>query len=291
MASLRKCATNRPEHELRTGVGSSRRRGGLRRGAGAVVVREVAQNVGVSSRNKREAAKEPRKKRARSMQDAERTALHARRIRDYGQCGMWGERRGVVGRHGVRRLGSGLCAGAKPDRFHNYPGRPRSRRGGTQGIGEGIACRFTQAGAEVCILGLNDGKGNLAGEQARCCPEHHFINADLSLFQRPSALLTTSVHAQAPRDLLTRHVSRFMCSAQRSCRGSCLACYSRDSLIMDTLTDAGVALDADVQPDLEEGQLTRRRPLRAGVEVGAEVGIGIGIGFELGLVQVRISYV
>ncbi|KAF8524774.1 hypothetical protein JB92DRAFT_2826969 [Gautieria morchelliformis] len=37
---------------------------------------------------------------------------HARRILDYGQCGMWGERCGVVGQHGVRRLGS-MCAGAK----------------------------------------------------------------------------------------------------------------------------------------------------------------------------------
>ncbi|KAF8490471.1 hypothetical protein JB92DRAFT_2835848 [Gautieria morchelliformis] len=59
-------------------------------------------------------------------------------------------------------------------------------------------------------------------------------------------------------------------------------------------------VDTDVQPDGEEGhdaakggkgQLTRRRPLRAGVEAGAEVGIGIGIGFELNLVQVRILYV
>ncbi|KAF8463733.1 hypothetical protein JB92DRAFT_3103000 [Gautieria morchelliformis] len=54
--------------------------------------------------------------------------------------------------------------------------------GGTQGNGEGIACRFAQAGAEVWILGRNEAKGNLAGERDRCCPEHHFINADFSLF-------------------------------------------------------------------------------------------------------------
>jgi short-subunit dehydrogenase len=31
--------------------------------------------------------------------------------------------------------------------------------GGTQGIGEGIACRFAQAGAEVWFIGRNDSKG------------------------------------------------------------------------------------------------------------------------------------
>lgn len=33
--------------------------------------------------------------------------------------------------------------------------------GGTQGIGEGIACRFAQAGAEVWIVGRNESKGPL----------------------------------------------------------------------------------------------------------------------------------
>ncbi|KAF8487840.1 hypothetical protein JB92DRAFT_2836511 [Gautieria morchelliformis] len=132
-------------------------------------------------------------------------------------------------------------------RFHNYPGRPRCRRGGTQGIGEGIACRFAQAGAEVWILGRNEAKGNLAGERARCCPEHHFINADFSLF------------AEAKR---VAHDIRTRADPAGSTNSSCVKHAARETLIMDTFIDAGVPLDADVQPDLEEGQLTRRRPLR-----------------------------
>ncbi|KAF8489226.1 hypothetical protein JB92DRAFT_2836111 [Gautieria morchelliformis] len=185
-------------------------------------------------------------------------------------------------------------------RFHNYPGRPRCRRGGTQGIGEGLACRFAQAGAEVWILGRNEAKGHLAGERDRCCPEHHFINADFSLFVeakhvahdiRTRADLAGSTNSSCVKYIYTN----FWGDRAAFCRTGPVAVRAwhaaRETLIMDTFIDAGVALDADVQADVEEGQLTRRRPLRAGVEVGAEVGIGIGIGFELGLVQVRISYV
>ncbi|KAF8492262.1 hypothetical protein JB92DRAFT_3003887, partial [Gautieria morchelliformis] len=47
----------------------------------------------------------------------------------------------------------------RKERFHNYPGRPRCRLGGTQGIMEGIACPFAQAGAEVWIVGRNEAQG------------------------------------------------------------------------------------------------------------------------------------
>lgn len=39
------------------------------------------------------------------------------------------------------------------------PGERIVVAGGTQGIGEGIACRFARAGAEVWIVGRNESKG------------------------------------------------------------------------------------------------------------------------------------
>ncbi|KAF8459667.1 hypothetical protein JB92DRAFT_2839313 [Gautieria morchelliformis] len=87
------------------------------------------------------------------------------------------------------------------------------------GIREGIACPFAQAGAEVWIVGRNEAQGNLAGEQARCFPENHFIKADLSLFAEAK---------RVPHDIRTRagpgdrppHVSRSWMLDVTSCLGA-----------------------------------------------------------------------
>ncbi|KAF8501940.1 NAD(P)-binding protein [Gautieria morchelliformis] len=90
------------------------------------------------------------------------------------------------------------------------PGERVVVAGGTQGIGEGIACRFAQAGAEVWIVGRNESKANAVLARLKeiskenkigAAPEHHFIKADLSLLAEATRVAQDIRTRSGPRGI------------------------------------------------------------------------------------------